>query len=307
MKLSSVALLLPAFFLTCATVSAESYRSFSHINYSKTDYSNADSDSWSLGSKYYFDDRETLGPLNEFDYINAISNVSVDYGYHTSDSIWTRGDYTSTSALERNTVSINGEWFVGNFLIGGGYRYANNDSSFMHSIDEEDGLAIRKSNYNSDSNRLNLSLGYLITKDFIIKADFRENDNLFTYSANYNLELNDSDYIGFGYASDEDFDAHHFSSRYFMALSEHSYLVLGGTYTFNNYDSYWDIADSWHINGSYYFNQNTSVTATYDKDDEYSVSANHFFTKNYALALSYSANSSNDDFDAYSINFTAQF
>jgi hypothetical protein len=299
MKLTSIALLLPALFLCNAVKSAESYQSFSHVNYSKSEFVNTDNQYWSLGSRYYFDAKEALGPLDQFEYINAISNVSGTYSNNTFDSEY-RFDgtnYESKSSID--SFDIGGEWFVGNLLVGGSYTYINTD--YQRTAFSND----------DDYNVYRATLGYLITDDLLVKVNMIKSEDtsaFYTISANYNLQLNKNDYVGFGYNTDEDLDVHHLSTQYFMALSQDSYFVLGGNYTFNNTDSQW-VEDSWNINSSYYFNQYTSASVSYDKNEEYSIGANHFFNKSYALGLVYTANNSDDwvDSKTYSVNFTAQF
>jgi len=297
MKYSSITVLLPVLFLASTSVSAESYQSFSNANYSKGDYSNIDSEFWSLATSYFLDARETLGPLNEFDYINTVSNISAGYSHSSIDSLHSFNGSQYGSKSDDNALNINGEWFTGKFLIGGGYSYFDND--------------YQSRNFSRDEhfNYYRGILGYLVTDDLLIKAKVRKREGgsaFYRFDVDYNLQLNKSDYIGFGYQTDEDFDFHTLSSKYFMQLSSESYLTVGGHYTYDNYDSNRS-NDSWSINSSYYFNQYSSISAGYAKDDNYSIGANHFFNKNYALAISYSTNTSDDDSDAYGINFTAQF
>ena len=93
-KISGIAL-----FLLSNTVLAESYQSFSTLNYSQNsstvnqpefiyfqngtseqrtypaNQSKWDYDSLALFSQYYFEEQQALGPLNEFDYINTSSTI----------------------------------------------------------------------------------------------------------------------------------------------------------------------------------------------------------------------------------------
>ena len=123
------------------------------------------------------------------------------------------------------------------------------------------------------------------------------------------MQLAGTDYIGFSYNVDENFDIHQLSSRYFLALTGESYLVLGGDYTIDNSDNFL-ADDSWSINSSYYFNTKTSVSAFYGKDDVYGIGANYFINDNYSVQASYNANNNDKyevDLDGYSLSFSAQF
>ena len=110
-------------------------------------------------------------------------------------------------------------------------------------------------------------------------------------------------------AHDEDFDIHQLSSRYFFGLGDQSYLVLGGAYTFDNRDYIID-DDYWSVNGSYYFNDRTSVSVTYSDDDYYGVSANYFINQNYSVQAGYNSVSNDSDeneSEGYYLSFSAQF
>ena len=78
MKLLSRAILISLATCTTHLAVANDYQSFTSINYNSTSTGAVDNDSYGIGSTYYFDKKSSLGPLNEFDYINTVSNVSAD-------------------------------------------------------------------------------------------------------------------------------------------------------------------------------------------------------------------------------------
>ncbi|MCW8833544.1 MAG: putative porin [Colwellia sp.] len=302
MKLSTITvsvIAIPTLLFINQPTQAQSYQSFSSIGYSKSDFSYGESKYFNLGSRYYFDKRQSLGPLKEFDYINKLTNLTVNYSKSESEFAYL-DTYTSNS--DSDSFSIGGEWFADNFLLGGSYSYTNGESTAKFenfSLDNED------SYYSYDA-----SLGYLITDNFLVKvkaSKLEDSDESYSFNANYNLQLGEIDYIGFSYSTDDELDFHHLSTKYFMSLSQQSYLVLGAYYSYDNGDYEWT-EDTWALTAEYYFNQYTSFSAGYDKNDFYSVGINHFFNDNYSLNVGYNSNtSSDDDYNSFNVEVVAQF
>lgn len=301
----SIAPTLAAILLSNAVL-AESYQSFSAINYShnkssfgSTDYrTESKSDSFALYSQYFFDERQALGPLNEFDYINKSSNFYASLSNGEASASYNGNNVYGNS--NQKQLNIGGQWITHKIIVGASYSHSRSDLTF--------------DNYTSDNsdNYYSASLGYFLLDDLVVRADYNDGgdgDDSFSYAASYNLQLDNTDYIGFSYNVDEDFDIHQLSSRYFLGLSEDSYLVLGGDYTVDNSDDYF-ADDSWSINSSYYFNSRTSVSVYYSDDDLYTVGARYFINKNYSVQAGYHsvANDKNDvESDGYSLSFMAQF
>jgi hypothetical protein len=287
---------------------AESYQSFSTINYShnkssfnRTNVNNENkSDSIALSSQYFFDERQALGPLSEFDYINKASNVYAFLSNNDSEYSTSYNDQNYSTDDNNQNVSIGGQWITHNVIVGASYSHQRHDvTSDGYSFDMSD-------NYYS------ASLGYFLFDDLVVRADYYDGgagDDYFSYNASYNWQLAGTDYIGFSYNVDEDFDIHQLSSRYFVSLAEESYLVLGGDYIFDNSDNVL-ADDTWSINSSYYFNTKTSVSVYYREGDYYGVNANYFINKNYAVNLGYNSVAKDNDeaeSDGYHLGFTAQF
>ncbi|WDE10786.1 putative porin [Thalassomonas haliotis] len=270
MKLLPIAaLLLTGTSLLASTgVHAEDYQSFSSVSYSDLDNKHNDSDAFSLATRYYFDKKSTLGPLDEFEYINKTSNVF--------------GSFVDTDT--NKNFNLGGEAFIDKLLVGATYHY----SDFDHGGNED---------------IYTLSLGYLVSDDFLIKAVKHDNDDEYLFSASYNHQINDSDYIGFTYSTDDDVDVQTLASKYFTDLGQGRYLTA--EVSFSDYD---DADNDLAGRVEYFFNSHTSVAGSYNDDEDYSVSAKHFFNKNYALSASYQSNTEDHiDYDLYTIDFTAQF
>jgi hypothetical protein len=321
-KLSSIVSI-----LLSSTAFSESYQSFSSIGYSNhnstinlplADYhSKRSTDNVSLFSQYFFEEQQSLGPLNEFDYINTSSNI---YALVNNSNTKSSNSYKEDSFgfdESNNSIDIGGQWITHGFLLGAGYNYTKYKVS--HENTSYDNISFDR---NDDS--YSASLGYFILDDLVIRADYFDagdkyelltDDDYFSYSVSYNLQLAGTDYIGFSYNVDDDFDIHQLSSRYFLSLTQESYLVLGGEYVFDNRDNFF-AEDSWSINGSYYFNTQTSVSAFYGKDDTfdeadtYGIAVSYFINDNYSVQAGYNANNNDkyeNDQEGYSLSFSAQF
>ncbi|WDD98011.1 putative porin [Thalassomonas actiniarum] len=270
MKLLPIAaLLLTGTSLLASTgVHAEDYQSFSSVSYSDLDTKYNDSDAFSLDTRYYFDKKSTLGPLDEFEYINKTSNVF--------------GSFVDTDF--NKTFTLGGEAFIDKLLVGATYHYSDFD-------------------HGGSDDTYSLSLGYLISDDFLVKVVKDDNNDEYLFSASYNHQINDSDYIGFTYSTDDDTDVQTLSSKYFTDLGQGRYLTA--EVSFSDID---DADNDLAGRVEYFFNSHTSMAASYNDDDDYSVGAKHYFNKNYALGASYQSNTDSDiDYDLYTIDFTAQF
>lgn len=270
--------------LSSSVAFAEDYHSISDFDYTRSDFGTlvfagqrftTEQDLYTLSSTWYFDSKETLGPLNEFEYINKTSNI---FG------AWSQFDGSGSHAHQ---ATIGGEYFAGNFLLGGSYT----------GLDGPDGFTG--------------TLGYLFSDAFLISAEALKTEGLDThylFNARYNHQLSGTNYIGFNFSTDDEFDVKTISSRYFTRLSGESYLAAEISYTlFPN-----NIEDLWTFEGDYYLNRRTSLGLGVAKDDTYSFDFTHFFTENVALKLSYAtrdldAQFIEGDFKSYSLGLTVQF
>ena len=270
MELKQLAVIIPGILLSTSSVIAQEYQSFSSIGFTKIDNLRS-YNTTAIDTTYFFEKKQVLGPLDQLNYINTASNVFGNYS-HSDNS---------------DNVSVGGSVFIDNLVVGGAYSYADYDSG---SAD----------NYSA-------RLGYLFSENFIVNAYANKSEGVDTdyrFSASYNHQLTGNDYIGFTYSSDDDFDYQMLSSTYFRSLAGGQYLVAALTYQDND-----DFENDLGGNLSFYFNNKTSLSASYDDDDNFGIGAQHFFSQNYSLSLRYQSNSSDElnDYDIYSVNVNAQF
>ncbi|WP_193050670.1 putative porin [Pseudoalteromonas undina] len=262
--MKKLAIIISGLLLSSAAHAADSYQSISNLNYTDTD----NNDTISVDSTYYFSPKSTLGPYDQFEYINKQSNV---FGSYADDD---SGDVTA----------IGGEYFVEDFVVGASYQNAD---------------------YNSNDESYTLSAGYFFNPDLLAKVRFvdqKDGDNVTYFSLAYNHMLNDTDYVGITVESDDDFDSRLVAAKYFVDLQQGNYLTVEGTFV-----SLDEADDQWNVETNYYFSKATSVFASYDKEDNYSFGAQHFINKNIGLKVGYGNNADDSDNDAYFANMRFQF
>lgn len=220
-------------------------------------------EAWSLNGTYYLDARPTLGPLNEFDYINQQSFVSAGL----------------FGAGGNRQYSIGGEYLVNDWVV------------FGDTVYESD----------SDTEFLTVGFGYFLTKDFKLSISNTSGDGIsglvdsdesvFNFAADYVMQLDGKDYVGFSYNTDEDLTVQQFRTKYFGSLAGGRYLVLNANLSVFDDDFFSD--ETLDLGGAYYFNQFTSVGADVNvigDTDSYSIFAKHFFNTRSSLQVSYSSN-----------------
>jgi len=255
-----------------ASAAAESYQSISHAELSSTEYDtpfgSVDTDEINIDTTYFFAPKEALGPLKEFEYINKVTNLSAAHSYLDVDG------------SDSDALGIGGEYFAANgFVVGGAYT------------DSED----------SDVNTL--SAGYLFTPDFLAqvhRVKIEGFDADYFADLRYNYALGGSDYVGFNFIADDDFDYRTLSSKFFKALPGQTWLVLGGEYTSIDQGE-----NSWDLDAEYYFSKETSVNVGYNKSETFELGVSHFFNRNIAGSLAYNTNS-DTDVDTFLLGVTVQ-
>ncbi|MCO1332827.1 putative porin [Microbulbifer sp. OS29] len=236
--------------LLAATAGAEEYNSITTAGYSNLDFDGADGNQFTAETTYYFGGKEALGPLKEFEYINKVSNVSAAYSHY------------DVSNYDTDNFAVAGEYFAGN-----GFMFGANLTEV------------------ADDNVNTVALGYLFTPNFLVKlshTDFDSDDETFV-EFRYNHQLSGSDYIGFDFVTDDDFDASVLSSKYFTNLGGDQYLTAEFSYA--DYDGG---DDYWQIGADYFFTQNTSVGLKLDENEDMKLAFSHFFNRNVAVEAAYS-------------------
>lgn len=227
------------------TVSAEEYQLFTSLI---ADHARANGDNetnWNLNGTYFFDKKQTLGPLDQFEYINKVSNVNA--GFNRSD--------------DRNFWNVGGEYFADNKLV----------------FSAEHG---RTSGFYSNK----VGVGYLISDDIIVRAEAtkpKDGSTSYLFSGSYNYQLQGNDYVGFTAYADDEFDYFGISSKYFASLGEGRFIAAGITLDDNDGSSDWSAeadyyfskmtsvgltynkADSYSLNAKHFFSQNWAVEARF--------------------------------------------
>ncbi|QTH63385.1 putative porin [Psychrosphaera ytuae] len=289
-------------FLMLASVSATAneYQSITHLSHTDLDEELGGGKSTSLQTVYYFDKKKTLGPLNEFAFINTVNNVSAgfdDFEHGTSFNVggevffdqWrVAGSYTNSEADfsdGSNTMVSIGYFFQPNLLIG---------------------LEHSRSEYSYD--------GYRIDDVFFPGGSDSESTTYLTLK--YEHDLNGNDYIGVMVEAESDFDQVFASTKYFSHLGDEQYLSVGVSISDHK-----DFKPFVALDGTYYFNQRTSLHAQVAQDTDSdltstSIGGKLFINDNWAVAAGYRSNEV-ERFDgsqvyvknanAVTLNVTAQY
>ncbi|WP_444908567.1 putative porin [Microbulbifer sp. TRSA005] len=232
-------------FFVALDVVAEEYNSITNFGYSDLDFDEGDRDEFFAETTYYFSVKSSLGPFNEFEFINKASSLSAAY-FHSAKGYGNSDDF-----------ALGGEFFSkAGFVFGGNLTTFGRD------------------NFNT------FSLGYLFTSNFLMKI---YNTDGATYAkARYNYQLNDSDYVGFDVSTDIVFDWQIFSSKYFSKIGGDKYVSLEFNYLNDNeWDNYWRAAANYYftknsslgvdydensdyrVGFSHFLNKNVAIKASY--------------------------------------------
>jgi hypothetical protein len=237
---------LPAIALAASvTVSAEEYQLFTGLQADHYRVSGDNETNWNLNGTYFFNKKVTLGPLDQFEYINKVTNVSAGY----------------RRAFDENAWNIGGEYFAENGLV-----VSANYQRF------------------GDLDITSVGLGYLISDNFIVRASASnpdEGDTVYSFSASYNHQLQGNDYVGFTAYTDDEFDYFGISSKYFASLGEGRFIAVGVAIADNDSSTSWaavadyyfskmtsvgmsyDKGDNYSLNTKHFFTQNWAVEAAF--------------------------------------------
>lgn len=253
--------ILPAIALTATAVSAEEYQLFTELRADHVRVSGDKETLWSLDGTYFFDKKQTLGPLDQFEYINKVSNVSASFA----------------RAYDDNSYGIRGEYFAeNNFVVSASHQRSG------------------------DFDVTSLGLGYLISDDFIVRVQAVKpegEDTSFQFSASYNHQLQGNDYLGFTATVDDEFDFFTISSKYFASLGDERFITIGAAIADNDGDTSWaaeadyyfskmtsvgvsyNKQDSYSLNAKHFFNLNWALEAGFGSN------ADNSDLKVYSLAV----------------------
>ena len=225
---------------------AEEYQWISDVDYISFDTGLSDEDAWRINSRYFFDKKQTLGPLNEFAYINTVSNFGgsyVDYDYGSSHA-------------------FGGQYFTDNVMFGAEYVEDIGLASASFGYLFSDDLMVRLTAFDDEASIYDFNL-----------------------SVSYNHQMGD-DYIGFNFNTDEEFESPNVSTKYFNNMGNGQYLTAsfsitdldderdaaaGIGYYFNERQS----IDVFVAEGGFYtleyqhfFNKNVALDVAYSDEDD---------------------------------------
>ncbi|CAM3799686.1 putative porin [Rheinheimera salexigens] len=259
--------ILPIMALTAsATIAAEEYQLFTELKADHVRVSGENETNWALDGTYFFDKKQTLGPLDQFEYINKVSNIGASFNRVFDNNVW----------------AVDGEYFfANNIVVSASHQY-----------------------FGSDFNVSTFGLGYLLADNFIVRAEAikpKDESTAFLFSASYDLQLQNNDYIGFTAKVDDEFDYFEISSKYFASFGQASYFAIG--LGLADYDG----TTAWNTELDYYFTKMTSVGVTYNKQDDFSVNAKHYLSSNWALNAGYGSNADTSAVKVYSLSVIGQF
>lgn len=250
---------------------ANTYYSVSDVDFLRVESGSESSNGFALSSTYYFDGQKALGPLDEFSYLNADTQVYASYFNFESGVV-----YSGT---------LGGDLMINEFLVGASYS------------DNKAGI---------DS--MTAKFGYLVLDNFLVQVEAVDTDTLDTeyyFSASYDHAINATDYLGFTITTDDDVDSLSMSSRYFTHLGGDRYFAADVAIADSDTNSNWDLG------GSYYTSKHTSFSVGLGDDSRYSIGAKHFFNDNVAVKVSFQSESNEPsgtpDTEFFQLGVRAQF
>ncbi|MBU1310052.1 MAG: putative porin [Gammaproteobacteria bacterium] len=236
---------LPVIALAATAVSAEEYQLFTGLQADHYRVSGDNETNWNLNGTYFIDKKVTLGPLDQFEYINKVTNISASFARLFDNNAW----------------SIGGEYFA------------------------ENGLVVSASHGRVSGDYQNqLGLGYLVSDNLIVRAEAFKSEGSSTdyrFSASYNHQLQGNDYVGFTAYTDDEFDYFGISSKYFASLGEARFIAAGITIEDNDGSIDWAAAadyyfskmtsvglsytkaDNYSLNAKHFFTPNWAVEGSF--------------------------------------------
>lgn len=239
----------------------DSRQQFNTVQYNTLENSTYDFDATLLSSHYYFAPQQHSGVWDDFGYLDTDTNIKLDY--YNSDvnenfSLYGEGFFYDNWFAAAEIFDLSE---TGDFSVGAGYLF--NDALK---------LSVRLEEY----------------------EDFDSSDWV---KAQYNHQLNSTDYIGFTAETDDEVQVWNLSSRYFARLANDGYLAIDAGYNHSDFDSVFSAL------ASYYFNRHLALGAGVD-DSNLLVEAKYFIDSQYYFTANFT---DFDHGDLYTVEFVAQF
>lgn len=265
-------------------VNADEYQWFNEINYAKieVDEFNFNRSVYSFGTQYYFTPQKTLGPMDQFSFIQKSDKLGFNYADTESSNIF----------------ALSGELYSGNFHFAASYQ-------------KED---IQSDHYDGENKDTRLTFGYLFSDNLLLdlnlgKSSFDNNNdsrvsntnNSVSLSLKHNYQLNGKDYIGSQLSIFED-DAFSLSNKYFKQLNNGKYLVLTSQILSRK-----SIDNLYSLGVDYYTNLTTSFGASISNQNTYTVRAQHYFNHNTAISFKIFKNDEDAKVDIINISLNSNW
>ncbi|MCG9769090.1 MULTISPECIES: putative porin [Pseudoalteromonas] len=238
---------------------------FNAASYTDYDYDGSDNRALMLSSRYFFAPQESVGVWDDFGYLDTDSNVGVSYF---------NDDYSNAFSAGGEGF-ITKEWFV---------------TAGIADLGEAD-------------DHYSFGFGYLYNDNLklSIRQEEFENGDTTWFKAEYNHELNSTDYIGFTVETEDEFDYLNLSARYFMHVGGDSYFTIDLEHNRIDTDGFDDNVTN--VLANYYFTRNFALgLGSYDSD--LAVEAKYFFNDTYYLKGSVV---DTDGGETSNLTFVAQF
>lgn len=230
-----------------ALASAETYQTFGSLGFYDSDADNSELKTV-LDGKYYFKGQDTVGPLDQFSYIDDTSEIHAEI----------------TSVDDDDAFSLGGSYYFDRFVIGA--EYSDDDSFYETRLNA--GLFIL--------DNLKATIGYTMPE---------EGDDVADFALEYDHAINETDYIGFtlGYV-DTDESVISLSSKYLNAFDNGQFLVVEASFE-DAEDSTFEASAKWYLNkntgfefgaddqdfmyigATHFFNTNFAVDVMVGQDD----------------------------------------
>jgi len=216
-----------------------------------------------IESSYYFEGKTTIGPLEQFKFVEPSSYVSVSYSRiqkEFKNLSWELINYYGSKFWENrdyNESSIDGRYYYGKYYAGAGL--------IQNSFD--------------DKAYTSAELGLLLLDNLEVGANGIESvEDEYEFSAliRYEHKIGETSFIGAVAQISEVLGKSFLALKYFQGIHRHFYLS----------NEIFLTEKSWELKSSFYLNKKLSLSLGYNNGDELSmIGARYYLTKNFSLSI----------------------